>query len=275
MNKNLNVFIASGPEDYKAVSSKGFPFACMGYRLLDSGVIIHRAVPEKLRGCVMVIDDAELANISDELKSKIAGVIFSEAVRRSFSGVLLDFEKDESRPVAESIVKLLSSQNIPVCIPAKFSALSNDARILLPLAVSGGSLSAFLDDILASFPPSRLVIEIPRICADFSIPATDPDGKRLSQEELTVLISEHRANIFFSRDLCAKYFTYRDKNADPHFVLFDDASTLKSKLYAVAARSIGTALVLYNEASDLLPIITDKIPLLNIFAKKEEAASKT
>ena len=46
-----------------------------------------------------------------------------------------------------------------------------------------------------------------------------------------------RPSIFFSNELCARYFTYMSKETGAHFVLFDDGETLRRKMEV--ARRLG------------------------------------
>ena len=37
-------------------------------------------------------------------------------------------------------------------------------------------------------------------------------------------------SVFFSQELCARYFTYMSRESGGHFVLFDDGETLVKKM---------------------------------------------
>ena len=58
--------------------------------------------------------------------------------------------------------------------------------------------------------------------------------------------------MFFSQDLCARYFTYT-RDGETHFVLFDGAETLQQKLRAGSATGFSAAFLMYPEVRDLLP----------------------
>lgn len=49
--------------------------------------------------------------------------------------------------------------------------------------------------------------------------------------------------MFFSKDLFARYFTYA-KNGESHFILFDDADTLRQKLRL--GRQLGVAAAFFQ-----------------------------
>ena len=69
-------------------------------------------------------------------------------------------------------------------------------------------------------------------------PARSGQGEPLTQAALDALIREHQPAVFFSKDLFARYFTYA-KNGESHFILFDDADTLRQKLRL--GRQLGVA----------------------------------
>ena len=71
----------------------------------------------------------------------------------------------------------------------------------------------------------------------------------LTQEQLHALARGR--SIFFSEPLCARYFTCSAGGA-PHFVLFDDADTIRCKLAVAAELGIGTALLDYGQTADVL-----------------------
>ena len=75
------------------------------------------------------------------------------------------------------------------------------------------------------------------------------EGRPLTQEQLHALARGR--SIFFSEPLCARYFTCSAGGA-PHFVLFDDADTIRCKLAVATELGIGTALLDYGQTADVL-----------------------
>ena len=56
--------------------------------------------------------------------------------------------------------------------------------------------------------------------------------------------------VFFSRDLCARYFTYTEKG-ETHFVLFDDADTLNQTVKTGAKMGFAAAFFMWPEVRDI------------------------
>ena len=59
---------------------------------------------------------------------------------------------------------------------------------------------------------------------------------------------------FFSQELCARYFTYQE-DRKTHFVLFDDAGTIRRKIQIGSTLGLSTGFLLFPEVRDLLPQI--------------------
>ena len=73
----------------------------------------------------------------------------------------------------------------------------------------------------------------------------------LSAAARTALLAETGAQVFFSRELCARYFTYTDREGGAHFVLFDDGETLAAKLAQLSGCGVQTVFALYPDVQAL------------------------
>ena len=80
-------------------------------------------------------------------------------------------------------------------------------------------------------------------------PGIDP-GEALSAQEFFRLQREYEPVSFFSQELCARYFTYR-QGQETYFVLYDDPSTVSSKLNRARRMGLGAAFVLYRDFGPL------------------------
>ena len=74
----------------------------------------------------------------------------------------------------------------------------------------------------------------------------------MAGEELADLLERRQPAVFYSGDLCARYFTTTE-NGESRFVLFDDAGTLRRKVQLGQEMGIGMGLLVYPETEDLLP----------------------
>jgi hypothetical protein len=85
---------------------------------------------------------------------------------------------------------------------------------------------------------------------DFPLPCPDGSGQPLDRAAFAALRRRHPSPVFFSPELCARYFTYSDGES-AHFVLFDDARTLRRKLRLAREAGIDDAFFMYPEVADL------------------------
>ena len=86
---------------------------------------------------------------------------------------------------------------------------------------------------------------------DFTLPARTGEGVPLSRSNFQALMERESPSVFFSQELCARYFTYT-REGQTHFVLFDDAGTLRKKLQTGAALGFTAAFLMFPEVQDLL-----------------------
>ena len=125
--------------------------------------------------------------------------------------------------------------------------------MLLCTALSGGTFVQHLQEVAEQYGgAARLALDIQRLRMDFTLPAQSGEGRPLSGRELQDLLDRESPSVFFSQDLCARYFTYA-RDGETHFVLFDDADTLSQKLRTGGNMGFAAAFLMYPEVQDLLP----------------------
>ena len=121
---------------------------------------------------------------------------------------------------------------------------------MIPSALSGGSLQRRLEEALERFGESRTVLALEKAAEDFFLPSPSGSGQPLTEEQLEELKRRLSPSIFFSGDLCARYFTYMSRENGAHFVLFDDGDTLGWKVEVARKLGVRTFLAPW---SDLAP----------------------
>ena len=94
---------------------------------------------------------------------------------------------------------------------------------MIPSALSGGSLQRRLEEALERFGESRTALALEKVAEDFFLPSPTGSGQPLTEQELEALKQRLSPSIFFSGDLCARYFTYMSRENGAHFVLFPPA----------------------------------------------------
>ena len=77
------------------------------------------------------------------------------------------------------------------------------------------------------------------------------EREEAQSRELEEKLEQLHPSVFFSHELCARYFTYMSRESGAHFVLFDDGATLRRKLEAAQSLSIRTVLAPWQEIADV------------------------
>lgn len=178
--------------------------------------------------------------------------IVCECARRHFRGVLADFESGSPSDRLAFLTRLagaLSARGMRLCCPAALPA--DGATLLIGTGISGGSLRILLEENINRYGAARLALDLERVQMDFPLPCPTGCGTPLRHEELLALQQKHHASIYYSRELAANYFTYPTERGT-HFVLFDDAETLRRKVRLAESYDIRDAFIMYPEICDLL-----------------------
>lgn len=183
-----------------------------------------------LRGGVMAVTcgDGELHGDPDPL----CRTILRECAARGARGLLLDF--DRPAPVPARLAALLARCGLSLILPEWLAEHAPNCRVLIPSALSGGSLELRLLEAVQTYGADRVILAIERRAEEFSLPCPSGCGRPLSPEELEGLKASHRPQLHFSAALCTRYFVHcREDQA--HLVLCDDDGTLREK-HACARR---------------------------------------
>lgn len=118
---------------------------------------------------------------------------------------------------------------------------------VLCTALTSGSLEERLAAAAEKWGPERLALDLQRMMIDYPLSAGG-EAAALTPPQLHAL-AEGRAT-YFSRPLCARYFTYRTDSGS-RFVLFDDVQTLRTKMDAAEKLGIRQGFFMLPEIEDL------------------------
>ena len=255
MLSNSNLLLAAAPTEMMAAQAHGLTLAHMAYRVGGGPHLFRANLPIPARGGLMMIDDAGFDGRGDP--APFCQEVMRECTARGYTGVICDFERPMAllgRIVSE-LSPLLARQGWPLYVTEPFGRYSDHAKVLIPTALSGGSLYQRLEESAGRYGAARVALAVERSAEDFFLPAPTGQGIHLSQEELQQRIGELSPSIFFSNELCAHYFTYMNQQNGAHFVLFDDAASIRKKLYVARSLDISDALLPYPDLADLLPAL--------------------
>ena len=178
--------------------------------------------------------------------------VVRECMARGFSGVACAAPPG-SIPPLEDMVRELGSQcarrGWTFFVPEQYGRCTSGGQVLISSALSGGSLVQRLKEAQERFGRDRVALELRRSAEDFLLPSPTGSGTPLTQEELRACIQQKSPAVFFSQELCTRYFTYLSRESGAHFVLFDDGATLARKLQTARSLDVSTALARWEEIS--------------------------
>ena len=252
MGTRMQLILAAPPEDVTAAQAHGLTLAHMAYRVGGGPHLFRSNQPIPARGGLMYIDDGGFDGRGTP--DAFCQEVVRECAARGFGGVVCAF--DRKLPLLSAVVEqlgpMLVRQGRSFYVSEPYGRCTATGRVLIPTALSGGSLRQRLGEAVERYGAGRVALAVERTAADFFLPSPDGQGRPLTREELKARLEERSPSVFFSDELCARYFTYMNRQSGAHFVLFDDASSIRKKLRLAEALGIDRALLCYPEVSDLM-----------------------
>lgn len=247
----MQVYLAVTPSEAQRAVRFRRPLAHVAYSIGESSTLLRQNLLLTTRGGVLSVTDYGAPPISRP--DLLSAAAIRECGRRNYEGVLLDFESPptpDREAFARELAKRLAPR--PLYVPECYRE-TDGAVMLLCTAVSGGNFAQYLQEAAEGRGgPGRLALDVQRLRMDFSLPARSGEGRPLTEKAFQSLLDQETPAVFFSQDLCARYFTYT-RDGVTHFVLFDDADTLQQKLRLGASMGFAAAFLMYPEVQDLLP----------------------
>ena len=251
----LQTYLSVTPEELRDAAGKyAGSFAHVAYRIGPGSTLLRRSMLLQTRGGLLSVSDRDAPPIDDP--QALSAAVLRECGRRAFTGVLLDFEERPRRDRLAFVTRLdraLSAARRALFLPERYAQAAPSGVPLLCTAISGGSFSQYLQEAAArQGGAARLALDVQRLRMDFPLPAPSGEGEPLTEEAFRRLTERERPAVFFSQDLCARYFTYT-RDGHTHFVLFDDADTLAQKLRMGGAMGFSAAFLMWPEVRDVAP----------------------
>lgn len=256
MPEETRLILTAPPAAVQVASSYGLPIGHMAYRIGPGGHLLRANIPLNLRGGLMLVDGSGFDGRMDV--NSFCQQVIRECAARVFDGVILDFE-EQPHPLLGQIVNklgaLLTRRSWPLYVTEEYAGFSNQARVIIPSALSGGSLSKRLSDAVDRYGAERVALGVQRIAEDFTLPSPNGSGTPLSREELSRRIQSRGASVFFSDELCAHYFTYMSRQSGAHFVLFDNAGSIRKKIQTARKLGLCACILAWPEVDDIIAAV--------------------
>ena len=250
----MQIYLAAAPEAAQEAAAHCRNLAHVAYRIGPGSALLRQSLLLQTKGGLLSVSDREAPFIDSP--ESLRDAVLRECGRRSYGGVLLDFEEAPRRDrtaFAAALAPALSASRRTLYLPEAYAAAAPGGTVLLCTAVSGGSFSQYLQEAVArAGGAGGLALDVQRLRMDFRLPARSGEGEPLAKEALDALMEREQPAVFFSQDLCARYFTY-SRDGGTHFVLFDDADTLNQKLRLGAGMGFAAAFFMWPEVRDIAP----------------------
>lgn len=245
MAEKTRVFLAADSRDAVNAEKLGLPCVYLFYRIGDNGALQRAQLPVTARGGMLGVFEAP--GLSDADPEKLAKELGAECMRRGYAGIMLDLQAGAGILTPLSVLsQALRKLGIVHYVPAELAAAAPGAKLIVSTAVSGGSFSQLLDEACARWGADNICLDIARTRSAFEMPGWSPEGRALAKDEFAKLLEQHSPSVFFSPELCAKYFTCRE-GGKAQFILFDDADTAAYKVDLARRRGLPAVFLLYSE----------------------------
>ena len=247
------ILLTAPPADCQRAMAYGVPVAHMAYRVGPGGRLYRSNLPLTLRGGLMALDAAGFEGRGDP--GQLCREILRECGVRKFDGILCDFD-GPAVPFLEQTVRQLGQathqRGWPLYVTEEYGGASEFSRVLLPTAISGGTLEERLRTALNRYGSGRVTLAAQRAAEDYTLPSAVGQGRPLTRAELADRVTRFSPAVYFDHGLCAHHFTYMDQGV-AHFVLFDDSDSLLRKLSLARDLGIERAVFAFPEVEDILP----------------------
>lgn len=194
--------------------------AHMSYRIGPDGTLLASPLPDTLRGGLLMLSDE--GGTYPDAPEGLCRQLVQECLRRRYAGVVLDAMPPEG--FCRTLDELLARQERQLYLPEDRLAAAAE-----------------------KWGPERLALDLQRMMLDYPLSAGG-EAAALTPPRLHAL-AEGRAT-YFSRPLCARYFTYRTDSGS-RFVLFDDVQTLRMKMDMAEKLGIRQGFFMLPEVEDL------------------------
>lgn len=248
----MQVYLAVTPGEFQEASKYCRAFAHVAYRIGPGSTLLRQNLLLQTRGGLLSVSDREAPLIEDP--EALCAAVLRECGRRGYTGVVLDFEESPKRDrvlFAQRLGQVLSASRRTLYVPEHYSSQAQSGVPLICTAISGGNFTERLQEAAQlRGGASHLALDVQRLRMDFCLPARSGEGEPLSGEALRRLMEREAPAVFFSQDLCARYFTYT-RDGETHFVLFDDGDTLNQKLKIGAGMGFSAAFFMWPEVLDI------------------------
>lgn len=231
-----------------------FELAHMAYRI-GSHCRLLRARPElALTGGFLMISGA--ASSCHGNAERFCQQVVSECRLHHAAGVIANWElASQCAPLVTELDRALAQAQLEFWVPEYYAKAAANAKILVSSQLSGGSLTARLQEALDRWG-HRIALAVECTPWVFQLPCPSGQGTPLEAGQLRQLIANYSPRFWFSEALGTQYFTYL-REQQLHLALFDNGASIRRKLELAARRGLSGAILSWDE---LAPFAREVFP---------------
>lgn len=237
--ENFTLYLMTPPQQVSKAQQYGLTPAYMTYRVGGGPHLFRTQTAVSTRGGIMVADHGGYDGQGNP--EPFCQEVIRECSVRSFQGVFFDFEGPAIpvlRRALEHLAPVFQKRRWSLYVPENYALSSPAVKVVIPTALSGGSLRQRLGQAVQTYGADRTVLGLEWAAEDFTLPAMNGSGQALSWEELERLLRQRSPAVYFSDELCAHYFTYMHTGQSAHFALYDDPASMAKKLFVASGLGI-------------------------------------
>ena len=172
MRSKTQLILTVPPADSRAASRLGLPLAHTAYRVGGGPNLFRANMPVAVRGGLMSIDDAGFDGLGQPLP--FCHEVMRECSARGFDGVICAFRSRPLKVLGQIISQLgdlMHNRGWSLYVPEAYAGFSDKTRVLIPTALSWGSLRQRLAEAVAEYGAGRVVLDVELVRQDFFLPS--------------------------------------------------------------------------------------------------------
>ncbi len=246
MNDPFTYICCVAPE--QADNARRVPSAHMAWGIGPGMTLLSANASVPRQGGLMVISDQPYDRSEGDPR-RLAQECLYLCRSIGYTGIVCDFEQPVRRLLEMFVgdcAELFPSRGCSVYAPERYIC-HNALRVILPTALTSGSLPNRLRQAIGQYGANRITLDMERLSRDLLLPGTNSNGVSVSPDTVSLLLSSRGGGSFFSGELGARYFTYKDAEGNTHFVVYDDAGTFRYKTELALQMGIREGFILYPD----------------------------
>ncbi len=222
----MQLYLTVRPEDTRTASAYPAGLAHAAYRIGEGSSLLSRNLLTPARSGPMaplpgllVLSDRSAPSI--DRPAALAEAVLRECARRSYGGVVLDFDepsREDRRRFAALLGQQCAKSRKFFCLPPSYAAAAEHPTVIVNTAISGGSFETHIREELARYGGGRnVVFDLQRLRMDFRLPARSGQGEPLTQAALDALMKGASARrVFFQGPVCPLLYLCQERRSPLH-----------------------------------------------------------